>query len=122
MPKRERRGDESRPGRVVAPMKVKGLILERGIEFFFEHRLQAVNLIEEQYLAIAQIGENGGEVALDDEGRTRALLKTDVEFVGDDCGQRGFSQAGRTEEEHMVQSFAAGLGRLKSNGELLFGF
>jgi len=67
-----------------------------------------VNLIEEQYLAIAQIGEDGGEVALDDEGRTRALLKTDVELLAMIVASVVFPRPGGR-REHMVQSFAAGL-------------
>jgi hypothetical protein len=103
----------SRPGRVVAPMKVKGdlhhvgarrraladddvelVVLERGVELFFEHRLHAVNLVEEEHLALAQVGEDGGQVALDLQGRAGGLLEADVELVGDDGGQRGLAQAG----------------------------
>ena len=108
--------------RALADDDVELVILERSVELLFEHRLQAMNLVEEKHLAIAQIGKDGGKVALDDEGRTRGLLEADVELVGDDGRERGFSQAGRAEEEHVVQGFAARLGRLEGNGELLFGF
>jgi len=39
-------------------------VLERGVEFFFEHGLEAVNLVEEEDLLVAQVGEDGGQVAL----------------------------------------------------------
>jgi hypothetical protein len=113
MPNRERRGEESRPGRVVAATKVKGLdlhdvgagggaladddvelvVLEGGVEFFFEDGLEAVNLVEEEDLAFAEVGEDGGEVALDLEGGAGGLLEADVELVGDDGGEGGFAEA-----------------------------
>ncbi len=97
---------------------VELVVLERGVELFFEHRLQAVNLVEEEHLALAQVGEDGGEVALDDERRTRGLLEADVEFVGDDGGQRGLAQARRAEKKHVIQRLAARAGGFKSDGEL----
>ena len=86
---------------------VELVVLERGVELFFEHRLQAVDLVEEQYLALAQVGEDGGEVALDLQRRAGGLLEADVELVRDDGGERGFAQAGRAEEQHMIERFAA---------------
>ena len=44
---------------------VEFVILEGGVEFFFEHRLQAVNLVEKEHLALAQVGQDGRQVALD---------------------------------------------------------
>jgi hypothetical protein len=45
-----------------------------------------------------------------------------VQFVGDDGGQRGLAQAGRAEEQHVVQRLAAGFGGFQGDGQLLFGF
>jgi len=50
--------------RALADDDVELVVLERGVEFFFKHRLHAVNLVEEQYLAFAQIGKDRSEVAL----------------------------------------------------------
>jgi hypothetical protein len=81
-----------------------------------------VDLVEEENLAVAEVGENGGEVALDLEGGAGGLLEGDVEFVGDDGGEGGFAEAWGAEEEDVVEGFAAGFGSFKSDGELLFGF
>ena len=69
----------------------------------------------------AQVGEDGGEVALDLEGGAGGLLEADVELVGDDGGEGGFAEAGRAEEEDVVEGFAAGLGGFERDGELLLG-
>ena len=128
MPKRDRSGDESSPGRVVAPTKarpnhhdvrarrwaltdddVELVVLECGVEFFFEDRLHAVDFVEEQYLALAQVGEDGCQVALNLQGRPGGLLEAYVELVGDDGGEGGFAQSRWTEEQDVIEGFAADL-------------
>ena len=109
-------------GRALADDDVELVVLERGVELFFEHRLQAVDLVEEQHLALAQVGEDGGQVALDLQRRAGGLLEADVELVGDDGGERGLAQAGRPEEQHVIERFAARFGRFKRDGQLLLGF
>ena len=99
---------------------VELVILERGVEFFFEHRLHAMDLVEKQHLPLAQIGEDGGQIALNLQSRARGLLKANVELVGDDGGQRGLAQPRRPEEQHMIQRFAARLRRFKGDRQLLF--
>uniref|UniRef100_E6PY95 Uncharacterized protein n=1 Tax=mine drainage metagenome TaxID=410659 RepID=E6PY95_9ZZZZ len=101
---------------------VKLEVFERGIEFFFEDRLEAVDFVEKEHLFVAEIGEDGGHVALNLECWTRGLLESDVEFVGDDGGKGGFAKAGRSGEHDVIESFAAGFGGFESNGELLLGF
>jgi len=108
-------------GGALADDDVELVVFERGVEFFFEHGLQAVDLVEEEHLLLAQIGEDGGEVALNLQGGAGALLEADAEFVGDDGGQRGLAQAGRTEEEDVVEGLAARLRRFERDGELLLG-
>ena len=142
MPKRERSGrreqagtrggadegegfdlhDVGARGGALADDDVEFVVLERGVELFFEDGLHAVNLIKEENLAVAQIGEDGGEVALNLHGRAGGLLETDVELVGDDGGEGGFAETGRAEEQDMVEGFAPGLGCFEGNFELGFGF
>ena len=142
MPKRERSGrreqagaggggdegegadlhDVGARGGALADDDVELVVLERGVELFFEDGLEAVDLVEEEDLAFAQVGEDGGEVALDLQGGAGGLLEADVELVGDDGGEGGFAQAGRAEEEDVVEGFAAGFGGFEGDGELLFGF
>jgi len=137
MPKRDRNGDESSPGLVVAPMKVKGrisitcvradddvqlVILECGVEFFFEHWLHAVDFVEEQHLAFAQVGEDRGKVALDLQRRAGGLLEAYVQLICNDRREGGFSQARRPKEEDVIEGFTTRLGRLQCDRKLFFGF
>ena len=111
MPKRERSGELEQAGprgradkrerpnlhymsarrRSLPDDDVEFVIFERGVELFFEHRLQAVNLVEEEHLALAKVGKDRRQISLDDERRPRALLKAHVEFVGNDGGERSFA-------------------------------
>ena len=98
---------------------VELVVLERGVELFFENGLQAVDFVEEEHLALAQIGEDGGEVALDLQRGAGGLLEADIQLVGDDGGERRFAQSGRPEEEHVIERFAARPGRFKGDSQLL---
>jgi hypothetical protein len=101
---------------------VELVVLQRGVEFFFHYGLQAMDLVEKQHLPGLEIGENGGHIALDLQGGAGGLLEADVELVGDDGGERGFAEAGRAEEENVVEGFAAGASGFQRDGELLLGF
>jgi hypothetical protein len=103
-------------GGALADDDVELVVLERGVELLFEDGLQAVDLVEEEDLALAQVGEDGGEVSLDLQGWAGGLLEADFKLVGDDGGEGGFAQAGRAEEEDVVEGFAAGFGGLESDG------
>ena len=107
-------------GGALADDDVELVVLQRGVEFFLEDGLQAVDLVEEEDLALAQVGEDGGEVSLDLQGGAGGLLEADVELVGDDGGEGGFAQAGRAKEEDVVERLAAGARGLEGDGELLF--
>ena len=50
------------------------------------------------------------------------MLEAYVHFVGDDGGEGGFAEAGRAEEEDVVEGFAAGFGGFEGDGQLLLGF
>ena len=83
MPNRSRSGVVSRPSRVVAPTSVKGCssirtvraagpspitrssceILQRRIEHLLHHRVQPVDLVDEQHVARLEIGQDRGEIA-----------------------------------------------------------
>jgi hypothetical protein len=80
-----------------------------------------VNLVQEEHLALAQVGENGRQVALDLQRRPGGLLEADVQLIGDDGGQRRLAQARRPKEEDVIEGLAAGFGGFQGNGELLLG-
>ena len=72
---------------------VQLVVLERGVELLFEYRLQAVDLVQKEDLTFAQVGQDGGQVALDLQRRAGGLLEADVQLVGDDGRQRRLAQA-----------------------------
>ena len=73
-------------GGALADDDVELVILKRGVELFFEDGLEAVDLVEEEDLALADVGEDGGKVALDLEGGAGGLLESYIQFVRNDGG------------------------------------
>ncbi len=66
-----------------------------------------MNFIDEQYIALFEIGQEGCEVAgLGDHGARRGA-KSDAEFARHDLRQRGLAETRRTDEQHVVQRLAA---------------
>ena len=123
MPKRSRSGVVSRPSRVVAPTSVNGArpilteraagpladdqveleVLERRVEDLLDRRRQAVDLVDEQDVALLEIGEERGEVAGLGDDRTGGRAEIDAELAGDDLRQRRLAEARRPDEEDVVE-------------------
>lgn len=101
---------------------VELVVLEGGVELFFEDGLEAVDFVEEKHLALSDVGKDGGEVALNLQGGAGGLLEAYIQLVGDDAGQGGFAQAGRAKEQYMIEGFAARASGFESDGKLFFGF
>src|SRR5258708_7109213 len=87
--------------------QVHAKILHRGVEDFLDRGLQTVNFVEEKHFAGFQRGKNRRQIAFAIEQRAGAGLDWHVQFVGDDLRESGFSKAGRTVEQNMVQRFTA---------------
>ena len=68
---------------------------------------------------LAQVGEDGRQVALDLQRRPRGLLERHAQLVGDDVGQRRLAQPRRPVEQHVVERLAARLGRLDGDLEVV---
>ena len=109
MPKRARRGDVSRPLRVVAPMSVK-VVLHGRVEILFHYRAQAVDLVDEKHVVLLQRSQYAGQIARLVEHGARCHFEAHSEFVGHDGRQCSLAQAGRAVEQQMVESFAAHAG------------
>ena len=127
MPKRSRSGEVSRPARVVAPTSVNGgrsSLIERapgpspimmsswksssaGIQHFLDDGTQAVDLVDEQHVARLEVREQRREIARPLEHRTRGLVQGHAELVRDDVRERGLAEAGRPEEQRVVERLAA---------------
>ena len=139
MPKRsrKRRGDQPLPGgradqgefgqvdphrarrRPLADHQVERAILHRRIEDFLDRRREPVDLVDEEDVAILEIGEQGGEIARFGDHRPRGGAEADAELARDDLRQRGLAEPRRAEEEDMVERVAAPLGGLDEDAQIL---
>ena len=107
--------------RPLADDEVELEILHRRIEHFFHRRVEAVDLVDEQHVALLEIGEERRKIAgLGDDG-PRGGLEVDAELARHDLRQRRLAQARGASEQHMVQRLAAGLRRLDEDAEVLLG-
>ena len=77
-----------------------------------------MDFVDEQHVALFEIGQECGEIAgLGDHG-PRGGAKADAEFARHDLRQRGLAEAGGTDEQHMVERLAALARRLDEDREI----
>lgn len=62
-----------------------------------------MNFIDEQNVALLQVGEQRRQIAGLGDHRPRGRAKADAEFARDDLRQRGFPQTGGTDEQHVIE-------------------
>ena len=127
MPKRDSSGEPSWPVRVVAPTSVKRSIgsgdgaragarardeldpevLHRRIEALLDHRLQPVDLVDEQDVAAPERRQQARQVALALERRPRGHAHLGPHLARQQVRERRLAQAGRPGQQHVVQRVAA---------------
>ena len=138
MPKRSRSGVVSSPVRVVAPISVKLgevdldrarrrpladdevelVVLHGRIEDLLDRRVEAVDLVDEEDVAVLEVGEQRGEIAgLGDDGPGGGA-EAHAQLARHDLRQRGLAEARRAREQHVVERVAARLGRLDEHLEV----
>ena len=105
--------------RPLADDEVELEILHRGIEHFLDRRTEAMDFVDEQHVALFEIGQQCGEIAGLGDHRARGGAKADAELARHDLRQRGLAEAGRTDEQHVVQRLAALARRLDEDREIL---
>ncbi len=138
MPKRSRSGVVSRPARVVAPDQgefgkidphrarrrpfaddqVELEILHRRIEDFLDRRVEPVDLVDEQHVALFEIGQQRRQIARLGDHRAGGGAKADAELARDDLRQRRLAQPRRADEQHVVERRLALLRRLDEHLEI----
>ena len=89
-------------GRALAQHDVELEVLHRRVEHLFDGPGQPVDLVDEEHVALAELAEDGGEVAAPLERRTGRDVQADVHLGGDDVGEAGLAEAGRAGEEEVV--------------------
>ena len=93
--------------RSLADDEVELEILHRGIEHFLDRGTEAMDFVDEEHVALFEIGQQCREIAgLGDHG-TRGGAKADAELARHDLRQRGLAQSRRPDEQHVIQRLAA---------------
>ena len=67
-----------------------------------------MDFVNEENIAILEVGENGGEVAGAFNGGTGGDAEIGAHFAGDDAGHGGFTEAGRSVEKDVIKDGAIG--------------
>ena len=68
-----------------------------------------MDLVDEQHVARLQIGQQRGEIAGALDHRARGGAEADPQLARDDLRQRRLAEAGRPEEQHVVERLASRL-------------
>ena len=127
-PGARRRADQGEPGEVDlhrarrrprADDEVELEILHRRIENLLDRRVEPMNLVDEQNVPRLEIGELSREIARLADDRARGRMEIDAELARDDLRQRRLAEAGRTDEQHVIERLAARFGGLDEDAEIL---
>ena len=106
-----RQVDADRAGRrALADHQVEGAVLHRRIKHFLDRRIEAVDLVDEQDVAVFEIGQQSGKVAGLGDDRAGGGAEADAHLAREDASQRRLAEAGRAVQQDMVERFAAALG------------
>ena len=93
--------------RPLADDEVELEILHRRIEHLLDRRVEPVDLVDEENIALLQIGKQRREIAGLGDDRSRGGAEVDAELARDDLRQRGLAEAGRPHEQHMIERLVA---------------
>src|SRR5581483_10326783 len=88
--------------RALADDDVELEVLHRRVEHLFHSASQTVNLVDEEDVAVVEVGEQRGQIAGELEGGPRRDPEADLHLVGDDAGQRGLPEPRRAREKRVV--------------------
>ena len=133
-PNRSRSGPVSSPARVVAPIRVNGgsssgiavapgpladddvdpEVLHGHVQQLLGRAGDAVDLVDEQHLALAEAGQYRGQVAGALDRRAAGDPNRRAELGGDDHREAGLAQPGRPGQQDVVRRAIAAGGRSRS--------
>src|SRR5262249_29690198 len=94
-------------------------VLHRRIEDFLDRRVEPVDLIDEQDVALLQIGEQRREIAGLGDHRPGSGAEIDPELARHDLRQRGLAEPGWTDEQPMAARLGPGARRGDEYREIL---
>ena len=105
--------------RAFADHQVERAVLHRRVEHFLDRRREAVDLVDEQDVAVLEVGQQRGEVARLGDDRAGGGAEADAHLARDDGGERRLAEARRAVEQHMVERLAAALGGADEHAQIL---
>ena len=82
------------------------VVLHRRIEELLDDRPQPVDLVDEEDVARAQVGERADEVARLLQRRAGGGADVDAQLAGDELGERRLAESRRAEEEGVIERLA----------------
>ena len=94
-------------------------ILHRRIEDFLDRRIEPVNLVDEEHVALFEVGEQRREIAGLGDHRARRGAEIDAELARHDLRQRGLAEPRRADEQHVIERLAPRPRRLDEDAEIL---
>ena len=104
--------------RPLADDQVELKILHRRIEDLLDRRIEPVDLVDEEDVALFQIGEQRREVAGLGDHRPGGGAEVDAKLARHDLRQRGLAEPGRADEQHVVERFLALARRLDEDAKI----
>src|SRR5207247_3086719 len=103
-----RQVERQRPGsRALADDDVEPVVLERRVEDLLDRARQAVDLVDEENVALPEAGQNRRDVALPLQRRPRDRTEPDTELLADDVGEARLAQARRADQQEVVERLLA---------------
>src|SRR5262249_25538389 len=74
---------------------------------FLDRWIEPMDLVDEQDVTLFQVGEERCEIAGLGDHRPRGAAEIHTELARDDLRQRGFAEARRADEQHVIERFLA---------------
>ena len=117
-PTRVKRGSSSRIDDAEGPLPdddVEPEVLHRGIQDLLDGAGQAVDLVDEQHVAVVELGQDRREVAGPLERGSGRDVEMRAHLGRDDAGQRRLAETGRTREQQVVGGLPAAASGLQQD-------
>ena len=108
--------------RSLAQHDVDPEVLHCGVENLLDGPGQAVDLVDEQHVAVLEFGQDRGEVAAALHGRTRRRVDGGIHLGCHDARKGGLAQTGRAREQQVVGGLAPLAGRSQDDLEVALEF
>ncbi len=89
--------------RPLANDEIEFVILHGRIEDFLDRRIETMNFVDEEHIAVFEPGQLGREIARFRDDRPGGRMESGSEFAGDDFCESRLAEPRRPNEEHMIE-------------------